>query len=324
MRSPFFSCRGNSGVNRRRAFTLIELLVVILIVGILAALLVPAVQSARESARSAQCRANLHQIGVAMHAYNSLHDMFPPGELFAEGSHSFTTNSMSGFAFLLPHLDQRPLYDSLNMTLANTDYPGNPMQENRTVRETRLAVLLCPSDGGGQRVCNYRFNYGQRNAGQSIPLFDGPFSIGVLPSQAAITDGLAKTAFLSERTSGSYRSEDEADPSHDLKLMGHGAPSGLTEAQNISYCLANPSSGWFTKVGCYWLYKGMQYTNYNHSGTPNDPRPSCGGGNFGLQPPRSYHPGMVHVLFGDGHVEAVTNTIDIAVWHSLGTHNRGD
>ena len=62
----------------QRGFTLVELLVVIVIIAILLALLLPAVQAARESQRSVQCKNNLRQLAIATVAFDSHHGYLPP------------------------------------------------------------------------------------------------------------------------------------------------------------------------------------------------------------------------------------------------------
>ena len=54
-------------ISRRAGVSLIEMIVVLAIIAGMMALLFPAVQSARESSRSAVCRNNIHQLSLALH-----------------------------------------------------------------------------------------------------------------------------------------------------------------------------------------------------------------------------------------------------------------
>ncbi|MBI4658865.1 MAG: DUF1559 domain-containing protein [Verrucomicrobia bacterium] len=62
---------------RLSGFTLIELLVVIAIIAILAALLVPTLSRAKASAKSAACKSNLKQIGLALNLYVNDFEKYP-------------------------------------------------------------------------------------------------------------------------------------------------------------------------------------------------------------------------------------------------------
>jgi len=311
-------------VTIRAAFTLIELLVVISIIGLLVGLLISAVQGAREAARRVQCISNLKQLGIAMQGYCNVYGMFPPSHLVTPKGTA--TNYYSELMFLLPQLEQTPLFNAINMNFEQWESRAFPGVENHTARNTRLAVFLCPSDGETRHLNSYRFNRGRYGVTRST--YDGPFSFGVLPRPATITDGLGQTAFVSERLAGTFN-QDAHDKRRDLKSQNPyiAVPS---DTELIPNCLASVPGEWDATAGRYWFFSGFANGSYNHNGTPNDPRPSCVAPSpddtnlGGLSPPRSFHTGGVNVLFGDGHVLFVRDSTEMPVWVALGTYNAGD
>ena len=113
---------------RRSAFTLVELLVVIAIIGILVGLLMPAVQAAREAARNAQCKNNLHQLGLAMHMYHDTYRKIPSNA----GGHNWTTR-------ILSYVEQAPLFGEVDF-----NYNWNHVK-NQDIVDKKIAVFNCPS-----------------------------------------------------------------------------------------------------------------------------------------------------------------------------------
>jgi prepilin-type N-terminal cleavage/methylation domain-containing protein/prepilin-type processing-associated H-X9-DG protein len=129
-----------------RGFTLIELLVVIAIIAVLIALLLPAVQAAREAARRAQCVNNLKQIGLALHNYHSVQNVFPMGVSQYGVVTAYNWDSWSVHALLLGNLEQTALYNACNFMLGNNMPNSYGFYANSTVDATTVTVFLCPSD----------------------------------------------------------------------------------------------------------------------------------------------------------------------------------
>lgn len=199
---------------RPRAFTLVELLVVIAIIGVLAALVLPAVQSARESARRTGCSNNLHQIGVALHAYVATNKAFPPGYVsLVLADHDDGGPGWAWGARLLPQMDQGNLYSKLDFTAPIDGLAAAPW------RMTSLPAFICPSDdaftpiidvynvGFEKRLCQMAAASYVGSAGTVRPTckicrdeFDGVFGRNRAIEPADITDGLSNTIAIGERS----------------------------------------------------------------------------------------------------------------------------
>ena len=176
----------------RTGFTLVELLVVIAIIGILASMLMPAINSARESARSAQCGSNSRNIALAANSYSQQNkDRLP----------MIGTGTGSGFVELLPYLEMGNLYDTMRNFQGEDDGTGGTTTYSAS---KKLPIFVCPSaidpDLAGQS--NYAMNGGQDEAEFTTETAKGRGAFH--PSKKTglslmAKDGLMNTIFYSEK-----------------------------------------------------------------------------------------------------------------------------
>ena len=318
----------------RRGFSLVEIIVVIAIIAVLVALLLPAVQQARESARRAQCKNNLRQLGLALHNYEGTHSVYPFGVGGDLGGPPATYSSPTGRRYslhtqILPFLDQGPLYQRIDFGIPPffPDTSGDPpaftsWNFNEPAAITKIPVFECPSDLFRLRrpwgSNNYRSCSGSTWSGRAS---DGMFSLnsGVKPRD--VTDGLSLTAAFSERIRGDD-DDNRVDRQGDIFKLG----PGWTEATFSHECrtLVEPLPATVIKQasngGMTWLEGNMNWTRYNHLLSPG--APSCKADitwNGVAMTANSRHAGGVHVLFGDGAVRFISENINPVVWSALGT-----
>ena len=130
-----------SGRSRCRAFTLIELLVVIAIIAVLIGLLLPAVQKVRAAADRIQCANNLKQIGLACHNYHDAKKAFPTHYILISPSWE------SWVVLLSPYLEQDPFYQQLRATLtASLPLAAQAQGGPNSLYATVIKSLICPAD----------------------------------------------------------------------------------------------------------------------------------------------------------------------------------
>lgn len=303
--------------NAKAAFTLVELLVVIAIIGILIALLLPAVQSARESARTTQCKNNLRQVGVALHTFVSASNGVLP---MAHEANDRTTPSTGLFTALLPYIEQQAVFDQIaeNKREATTDF-WDPRTESDGLKYTSINAYLCPSfiystviqrSGGSLDEEGALVTYQGVAGAITADILNDPeaeyglSSFGDIPRNgmlqwnekpiriSQVTDGLSNTLFAAEFV------HYDRDASSRVSREPGNVRTWLHGKRTATYS---------TKV-------------LEHP--PNSPLDRFADGiAFNYLPMGSFHPAGINAVFGDGSVSFLTDDIAFDLYQALGTAN---
>lgn len=343
-------------MRRRRGFTLIELLVVIAIIAILVALLLPAVQRAREAARRNECRNNLKQIGLALHSYHEAHKVFPPGmisrlqipfppapniperadptEAFLQNNAGLGFHGESWFYHLLPELDQEALYNQwhpdhnvwLNTMPPNRITVTSPVASLYAIglqtAHTDIKYFYCPS----RRSTMERVKYQYVRTLDPIVVRGGNDYAGCVGSGWAF-DITAPNNANTYRSMYNLSPANAADPNVSLNYIPQSQNVGSFYV-NSSTTFASLSDGTSNVImvgerqmlndpllpdrqsddGWAW---GGSATMFSTRHGINKRLHFAGAG--------SDHEQLAHFLFGDGSVQAISESVNILTFENLGS-----
>jgi prepilin-type N-terminal cleavage/methylation domain-containing protein/prepilin-type processing-associated H-X9-DG protein len=314
-RSGRLPCRAS---RYRGAFTLIELLVVIAIIAVLIGLLLPAVQQVREAASRVTCQNNLKQIALALHNYHDTNKALPASYVatvqYVDGA-TDTTPGWSWATYILPYIEQAPLYKQFDLTQPVESAPGI---------QTMVKIYLCPSDitpvaaftvpdaFGNPIALAAPSSYAACVGGDESDVAD-PTGLGIFyrNSETHLTDvhdGLSNTIMVGERA----------------WCNANGIWAGAINNGVILRGRQNPCPG--TGAGSYPAAALIQaHSHLNNTDTDTD---------GGLDDYSSHHQGGSNFAFGDGSVRFLrsitgdngdgTYTALSLIFQAMGTRANGE
>jgi prepilin-type N-terminal cleavage/methylation domain-containing protein/prepilin-type processing-associated H-X9-DG protein len=307
--------------SRQPGFTLIELLVVIAIIAVLLGLLMPAVQKVREAASRMKCANNLKQLSLALRMHESAKGTFPPAYV-NKGPYlnSGYSNTVGWAPFILPYIEQQPLYD-----LYNFNFPEYA-PENQAVVAQPLPLFWCPSVPEQDRYMNLGpfASFGTKCAcGDytiTLGVDSGLAQLGwvdtVVDYRGALTN-MSKPVLTVSPTRKGTRLADIKDGTSNTILLTEdaGRPQLWLGAQAVS--------GQLITGGCWDHYKGSILLR----GSTSDGTGQLGHCALNCTNDRevyAFHPGGATAVFADGHVQFLNASIDIRIMARLITRAGGE
>jgi len=332
-------------------FSLVELLVVIAIIGVLVGLLLAAVQSARETARRIACGNKLRQVGLALHAHESVRRFVPawrkefswaeypkdpPNPNFSVVVAGRTT--LGALGQLLPYVEQEMLAALFDMNRGLADPvnlpPPFPGARNSPACLATVPLFVCPgtptgapSDyGAAYQVIGY-----PSNTPLVLPRTDYAPLRGLHPSLAACAGMpaefthnalLGTTDFVHRRT---VRFSEVTDG---LSVtLAFFEQAGRQQRYFRGRPLAATAPGGATVLyAFYGDWNIARHVRGLSGATEAEPQQAgCGVVNvLNDDNPYAFHPGGVSAVMADASVTFMAEGIDAAVFAALVSRDGGE